>query len=65
MNELDDQDCEVLRLIQEGKSDKRIAEELGITWGAAIFHRWRLLNYYGVKTRTESPKAVQREPDAK
>ena len=59
MNELNDQDRKVLRLIHEGKSDKRIAEELGITRGAAMFHVRRLFHYYGVKTRTELRKEAQ------
>lgn len=58
MNELNDQDRKVLRLIQEGKSNQQISDELQIRHEAVSFHVRRLFHYYGVKTRTELRKAT-------
>lgn len=62
MNEPNEQDQRVLRLIQEGESNRQIGDQLQIRHEAVSFHTRRLLDSYGVKTLMELRHATRQAP---
>lgn len=53
---LTDREKQVLRLVAEGRANKEVAEELGITVKTAMSHREHLMQKLGLHSRTELVK---------
>ncbi len=58
--QLSERECEVLRLLAQGKSNQEIAKALGITEGTVKFHLNKILPKLGVSDRTQAVIAAFR-----
>jgi DNA-binding NarL/FixJ family response regulator len=58
---LTDREKQVLKLVADGRSNKEVAELLGISVKTAMSHRENLMEKLGVHSRTELIKFALRE----
>ena len=62
MGELTERERDVMRLVADGRPNKLIADELGISVRTVEVHRARVFEKMDVKSAVELSRALQRVP---